>query len=348
MDSRHPEGYDSKIFVIKPHKIFTCSICSKILKNSKICPKGQHVFCGDCIDYHLRTLKSCPKCTIRLNLNVKQFTKYNLFDSILNDSVTFCVAKDAFDATDRKVGDCCDWQGPLKMREQHWEQDCNYRPVKCDNVACPENIEKRFLTVHKSACKFAIVQCEKCTDTCFVNDLNAHMLVCEHRDIHCVCGQCLPKSAMTGHIAKDCSLMHMECPLLTRNLACSTCTPGTLYHRDNMMEHLILSKRCQLTIENNNIGTTLATIPNEWTTVSTSTASNLELIVKCQNNIGAAHGAAVDTPGDAVLLGLRNDSKVPTVSPTNDSSFRATEAQQHHAERQQQGVKRKFNDTKVL
>ena len=41
---------------------FTCNIFLDAIKNNKMCPKCQKIFCSSCIEQWLNSKKSCPCC----------------------------------------------------------------------------------------------------------------------------------------------------------------------------------------------------------------------------------------------------------------------------------------------
>jgi hypothetical protein len=98
-------GFDDNIFTKKPPNDFFCGICLQVLNNPYQCQNG-HCYCLCCIESSLLKLKTCPSCSVYLDVNT-------LSHNLLIQNI-IC---------ELKVSCRCGWIGELHKIESHKVDD---------------------------------------------------------------------------------------------------------------------------------------------------------------------------------------------------------------------------------
>ena len=172
-----------------------CPICLELVSGPVQTSCG-HLFCRTCI----KETEICPV-----------------------DGVTFTAFPDFFNS--RRLGGfkvkCpnskkgCDWQGELRVAEEHTSDVCHFQMVKC-RKGCEKEMERRLLMMHTTAeCLYRDFKCPHCQHEGPYNTVTtSHLTVCESFRLPCVagCKRTLTCRAMKDHLANTCSEELVECP----------------------------------------------------------------------------------------------------------------------------------------
>ena len=249
-----PTHYTSSLFVGAPPPFPCTSICHNILKNAVSCVNG-HSMCLSCADTWKCRSKECPVCKVKLSTLVPQRN----VDEAIGDAKVVCFTRldsdgnlthgDTAAGSDKEEGkttkvDACDWVGPLKHAEMHFNV-CLYAGVRCPYKGCGLLVARRDLPDHQRTCehgkrvckwagcgvKFSLealpahestcakrhVSCphQGCNESCIVLDeLAEHVLRCMYRPQPCKWAGCGDKFALGALAAHEgtCTKRQVSCP----------------------------------------------------------------------------------------------------------------------------------------
>ncbi|KAL9537922.1 hypothetical protein MBANPS3_011343 [Mucor bainieri] len=148
-----------------------CGICSDILEDPMQvhCPED-HMFCSKCITCHVEQQSSCPICTMPLDRNTFQVSKF----------VTRQVGRLRVKCAYSDAG--CPWQGLLS--DQHISE-CEYQPCTCPNAdkGCNvTNLHKSNMQQHLTSCLYQTMTCPNNMPLCqpfLLLDLSKHEHQCQ-------------------------------------------------------------------------------------------------------------------------------------------------------------------------
>jgi hypothetical protein len=141
-------GYEAKIFVEKPSDNYECPLCFDVLNDPRQCLNG-HCFCNGCISKSVIRRPECPICKDKLTAD---FLGRNLqVKNIILEMQTKCMSRFIKNTCDKESSDNdieCAWIGKLSERELHFNNDCDFRLVKCPNEFCSEIMQHRCVEEH--------------------------------------------------------------------------------------------------------------------------------------------------------------------------------------------------------
>ncbi|GAN04346.1 RING finger protein 151-like [Mucor ambiguus] len=148
-----------------------CGICSDILEDPMQvhCPED-HMFCSKCITCHVEQQSNCPICTMPLDKNTFQVSKF----------VTRQVGRLRIKCAYSDTG--CPWQGLLS--DQHISE-CEYQPCTCPNAdkGCNvTNLNKSNMQHHLKSCLYQTMTCPNNMPLCqpfLLLDLSKHESQCQ-------------------------------------------------------------------------------------------------------------------------------------------------------------------------
>ncbi len=140
-------GHEVSIFVDKPPENCLCPLCFNVFDDPKQCSNG-HCFCASCIASVLSSNhKECPICKTKIS---GAFLGRNLFaKSVIDEMKTICIS--CFDRQHpHSYTDCCTWNGLIADRQNHFDIECQFREVICDQNGCNIWVQKRSLLKHQT------------------------------------------------------------------------------------------------------------------------------------------------------------------------------------------------------
>ena len=146
-------GYDY-IFVGAIPSKYTCSICTRVLRDAHltVCC-GQH-FCDSCLTHWLGTQqgrKTCPHC------------RQEDFQHVPNKERIREVNELKIRCINHREG--CGWVGELGGLKSHLDSDkgCGYVEVTCTNKGCGERVSRKDLQTHsQEKCYYRPYECKHC------------------------------------------------------------------------------------------------------------------------------------------------------------------------------------------
>ena len=175
-------GYDFGIFLEKPGERYLCGICLNVLNEPRQCQNG-HCFCLECFNLALSTRKACPVCKIKTLPNT---LGRNLFvQESINDMKTICKSCERSSTTILTLNeypDRCNWIGKLENRQNHYDEECQFKLLKCTNKNCPKTFQRRSLEAHDKVCGFKLIECSNrnCNVKVERKSVEIHASVCEY------------------------------------------------------------------------------------------------------------------------------------------------------------------------
>ena len=150
-------GYDYN-FVGKTHEKYSCSICTKVLRDAHltVCC-GQH-YCASCLTHWTDTQrgrKTCPQC------------QEEDFQHVPNKAIIREVNELKIHCTNSTEGEGygCKWVGEIGALSNHLTSDkgCEYVAVSCTNEGCYKRIKRRELEIHvNTECTERPYECDYC------------------------------------------------------------------------------------------------------------------------------------------------------------------------------------------
>ena len=201
-------GYDYKFVGTIPSK-YTCSICTKVLRDAHLTACcGQH-FCASCLIHWLGTQqrrKTCPHC------------RQDNFQHIINKAIIREVKELKVRCTNHREG--CGWVGELGGLKNHLDSDkgCGYVEVRCINEECGERVSRKDLQTHlQEKCYYRPYECEHCGHKDTYRDITryrGHYSECPEHPLACPnrCGVTgIRRRAMPDHHS-SCPLEPLNCP----------------------------------------------------------------------------------------------------------------------------------------
>lgn len=180
---------------------YLCTLCTGVYYNPTMDTCG-HIFCRECIEKHVETIKKCPisGCELtKANLNPVPFIK-----QILDKQKVYCKNK--------KAG--CEWTGTYQNLEKHLQEDCNNQLIKCTNKDCEEYLLKLDLNKHLQVCEYKESECpNSCGRTFTKIGLSYHIEQCPKVKINCTqnCDERLERTEMEKHLKMTCPNTIIEC-----------------------------------------------------------------------------------------------------------------------------------------
>eukprot|EP01022_Parablepharisma_sp_SALTPOND_P002585 TRINITY_DN11057_c3_g1_i1.p1 TRINITY_DN11057_c3_g1~~TRINITY_DN11057_c3_g1_i1.p1 ORF type:complete len:753 (+),score=42.76 TRINITY_DN11057_c3_g1_i1:214-2472(+) len=219
-----------------------CGLCKRIVFKGEMCSSCYKVFCERCItDYKDKNGNKCPngeeykKCDLmplhqkflkkmkfrceNVENGCKEEIEYsNIEDHRINCEymITQCLNKGCPEKSIKKalaehwtickyhILDCkfCSKQFRRIELEGH-EEDCEMRPIKCENKGCEVFIPKKDFSEHQATCPFALLPCEWCKMDKLRSEIIKHKKGCDLKPMECSgCKKTIVQMDLAKHISK--------------------------------------------------------------------------------------------------------------------------------------------------
>lgn len=145
-----------------------CPICNKVLETPSSSRCG-HIFCDQCLGKATEKCIDCPKCGQALTPIANDAEKE------AEELLAARLGKLSIRCTHQSHG-CTAVLAWLDL-DQHAENECQYRPVPCENRGCGEKHPLNILEEHMESCDHRIVECKVCKTRLPRKDMPAHQAV---------------------------------------------------------------------------------------------------------------------------------------------------------------------------
>lgn len=178
---------------------YKCKKCDGVYFKPVITPCG-HMFCEDCIKESLKISNTCPTCgkeTFPTNIYPIPF-----ISQILNRKSLSCPYKP------------CEWTDKLINYEKHIEE-CSFVEIKCKNLGCNLQLQRKEMQSHLTKCEFKIVNCPNCNIPILFKKQEKHLVTnCPKTFIKCPysCGKVFLRSDTSSHTL-NCDNAEVSCDL---------------------------------------------------------------------------------------------------------------------------------------
>ena len=195
-------GFDHKF--VEAVDDFTCSICTKVLRDPHltVCC-GQH-YCSSCLDHWAKTQAKPTRCLYcRQTTDFRHFLDKKMERKIKSLHV-LCVHGE----------DGCQWKGELRNVENHLERGCSYVQVDCSNK-CGVLVRRKDMQQHmKKECLLRTYRCEHCGNEGKYKDITTrHYAECSNYPLPCPkgCPAVVKRADLKAH-KNECPLEEVVCP----------------------------------------------------------------------------------------------------------------------------------------
>lgn len=210
---------------------YQCKICDGVYFRPAITPCS-HIFCEDCIKEHLKTYNFCPACLGETQLS--SIYQIPFISQILNKKTLSCPYVP------------CDWKNKLIDYDKHLEE-CIFIEVKCKNLGCNVQLQRKEMQIHLTKCEFKVVNCPNCNIPILFKKQEKHLASnCQKTFIKCPysCGKMLLRSDTMMHSLTcdnaevNCELSQYGCDFkCKRSLMKSHYDESKVIHFNIMLEH---------------------------------------------------------------------------------------------------------------
>eukprot|EP00111_Clytia_hemisphaerica_P012226 TCONS_00035898-protein len=194
-------GYDVKFVGVEPLNV-TCSICLFTLREPMQAEECGHRFCKSCVEELPNGQNGNPLCPEDRSEMILFRDKGRQREILQN--IVYCSYFD----------DGCGWTKELNHFEDHINVECQFVPIKCQNIGCMDNIQRRYLSKHcDEECLYRIITCRFCTITYAFHLEKDHVGFCTEFPICCEnCSEGdIPRSKMETHISEECTKVPHPC-----------------------------------------------------------------------------------------------------------------------------------------
>lgn len=139
----------------------------------------------------------------------------------------------------------CKFISNLELLRHHFEEDCIYKVIKCDNTFCSIKIQRREISEHKEICEYRKSLCEYCKQEFAFKYLEEHKESCEYKlaDCYANCGRLVKQIDLESHIKSECDETIYECDFKFHGCDFSAKRPEYIKHiLENFARHAVDAK----------------------------------------------------------------------------------------------------------
>lgn len=191
-------------FVPKSQEVlqeFICYLCKGVHIDPLFDACG-HLFCSKCINYYMTRHDYCP--ITKKSYPVKMVAPIPLIKEFISRQIVKCM--------NRRDG--CNWEGPLRLYNEHVYKQCSKLRVNCFNTDCKVKLLREDLAKHLGECPFRLTQCTNCNECFIFKELDKHYSSCPEIIIDCPqkCGKKFLRKKLKKHYETECENTELPCP----------------------------------------------------------------------------------------------------------------------------------------
>ena len=160
-------GLDVDRFEGEVQEDLLCLLCNKVLEEPSSSACG-HLFCAKCLQKATGKKISCPNCGRPLAGSLQE-------DREAEESLAERLGKLSIRCTHQTSG--CKAVVPWPDLGRHAENECEYRPTRCENDGCSVECPRHSLEEHMERCDHRLVECKVCKARLPRKDMPAHQAV---------------------------------------------------------------------------------------------------------------------------------------------------------------------------
>jgi len=179
---------------------FACPICYGVLKDSVRDPHD-HVFGETCILNSFKNNGNCP--LTRTSIRGQLAPAADIRERMALEEVYCCTKRDG-----------CKWEGKLADIDAHLKHQCEFFPLPCRFLPCPEFLVRSEVLGHEEKCLHRPVPCSYCGKDFHAKSLEAHINNdCPEFLVLCPdhCQQMFSRKLKEFHKKYTCNLRQKHC-----------------------------------------------------------------------------------------------------------------------------------------